>query len=638
MDTKIIFIVDDEEHFRETLCGILLNQGYTPTAVATGQAALDRLQEQMPAVALIDLKLEDMDGLDVLAAIKTRVPSTECIVLTGHASQASAIEALNLGAYGYLQKPCDIEQLLLVIHRAIEKRKAEKALEEKERYFRALLYNLHEDILVIDREYRITDLNNTFLVTTGHKREDVIGRRCFEVSHGYNTPCDACGEECRLREVFATGEPCNCHHVHTHLDGSKAHVDILLSPFKDEEGNVIRVVEAVRDVTDLMQVEQALRRERDMAQRYLDIAGVILVVLNNKGEITLINRKGCEILGHEHEALVGKNWFDLCLPEKDREKVKAVFAKLMLGEAKPVEYYENPILTQGGQERIIAWHNTPLKDATGKITGTLSSGEDITERKRAAEALREYSVRLEEMVKERTRELQVTQEQLVRREKLAVLGRLAGGVGHELRNPLGVISNAAYYLKTILSPDAGETVQEYLDIICAEVHNATKIVSDLLDLARTQSAEREEITVATLVARALQKHPPPAEVQVSTEIAADLSAVFVDPRQIELVLVNLVVNAYQAMPEGGKLTIHAQAEETQVAVSITDTGSGIPEQDISKLFEPLFTTKARGIGLGLAISKNLTETNGGSIAVESKAGKGSTFTVMLPTAIDVSSP
>ena len=266
------------------------------------------------------------------------------------------------------------------------------------------------------------------------------------------------------------------------------------------------------------------------------------------------------------------------------------------------------------------------------LLGWLMVNRDV--RKRAEKALKEYSERLEEMVEERTQELRDAQEQLVRREKLAILGQLAGGVGHELRNPLGVISNAVYYLKMVLT-DADETTataREYLEMISAEVRNSTKIISDLLDLSRTRMPDREEIAVSELVAEVLEKQPPPEEVEATTEIAPDLPPVFVDPQQIGQVLGNLVVNACQAMKEGGALTISAQAEEGQVSLSVADTGVGISEENMTKLFEPLFTTKARGFGLGLVTSRNLVEANGGSMEVESEEGKGSTFTVRLPLA------
>ncbi len=250
--------------------------------------------------------------------------------------------------------------------------------------------------------------------------------------------------------------------------------------------------------------------------------------------------------------------------------------------------------------------------------------------RRAKEELKEYSQRLESTVTE----LSEAQEQLVRREKLAVLGQMAGSVSHELRNPLGAITNAVYYLNMVHT-DADESTRECLDIISIEVGRSNKIITDLLDLTRIQSAERKEVTVSALVAQALLSQPPPGEINVRDSVASDLPPVCVDPEQIGgQVLVNLLANAYQAMPEGGELIISAQAEQDQAVISIADSGCGIPPENAEKIFEPLFTTKARGIGLGLAISRNLVQANGGSMCATSAGvpGQGSTFTIRLPLA------
>jgi hypothetical protein len=271
-----------------------------------------------------------------------------------------------------------------------------------------------------------------------------------------------------------------------------------------------------------------------------------------------------------------------------------------------------------------------VEERTSELTqANAQLGQEITKRKQAEGRLVEYSERLEETVEERTKQLRDAQEQLVRREKLAVLGQLAGGVGHELRNPLAVISSAVYYLKMIHS-DGDETAIEYLDMISAEVHNSGQIITDLLDFARTRPPTREEISVSALVRAELERRPAPPNVQVITDIPARLPSLNADPAQIALVLGNLITNAYQAMPDGGKLTISARAEKDRVAIAMTDTGGGISAGNMEKLFEPLFTTKPRGVGLGLSTSRNLVEANGGSIDAESTEGEGATFTVRLP--------
>lgn len=302
-------------------------------------------------------------------------------------------------------------------------------------------------------------------------------------------------------------------------------------------------------------------------------------------------------------------------------KAKLVGCMLICSKNETVPHDRLELLSFIASQAAIAIENARLYEALRN---------ELVERERAEEALTEYSERLEEMVEERSRELEDAQEELVRKEKLATLGQLAGGVSHELRNPLGVISNAVYYLKMTLS-DADETTREYLDMISSEVPKSEKIVSDLLGLSGVRTPQKEETEVSTLITQSLERVPPPEGTTLNVNLPPDLPLVFVDSQQIEQVLTNLITNAYQAMPDGGALTIQGGTDGHRVAVSICDTGVGITVENVQKIFEPLFTTKSRGIGLGLALSQSLVEANEGSIEVQSEEGKGSTFTVLVPT-------
>jgi signal transduction histidine kinase len=286
------------------------------------------------------------------------------------------------------------------------------------------------------------------------------------------------------------------------------------------------------------------------------------------------------------------------------------------------------------------------------IPSFLISVRDISRRKFAEEELRRYSETLEQTVADRTHELREAQDSLLRSEKLSVLGQMAGSVGHELRTPLSTISNAAYYLNMVLGKPE-EQIAEYLDIIRSQTRRAEKIIADLLDFARVKALNRQEVQLADVVELVLEKHAPPDAIQVAIDIPDDLPDVVADPLHIDQVLSNLVMNAYQAMPQGGTLTVgstHVAGGSRQSAVNgrlhegsslptapcvlltVQDSGSGIAPENIEKLFEPLFTTKSKGIGLGLAVCKNLVEANGGSIEVQSTPGQGSMFRVTLPAA------
>ena len=337
-----------------------------------------------------------------------------------------------------------------------------------------------------------------------------------------------------------------------------------------------------------------------------------VVVLDARNHIVDLNPVVQRLIGRTNSEVIGKPlesvWSEWCgRTESGSDGAKAS---------------EQLVTRQGDEQRVYDQRISSMIDWRGRLISRVIVLHDVTKRDRREQALREYSDRLAETLEQRTKELQDVQEELIRKERLAVLGQLVGGVSHELRNPLGVIANTVYYLKLALA--------EHLEAISSGVDNAEKIVSDLLNLSRTKPAEREQVAISELVAEVLEECAPPEDVQVTIEIPTGLASLFVDRRQIKQVLVNLVNNAYEAMLEGGQLDLRAREGQGWVYLSVADNGCGISEENKDKLFEPLFTTKATGVGLGLAVSKNLVEVNGGRIEVESKVGVGTTFTVKLP--------
>jgi signal transduction histidine kinase len=303
-------------------------------------------------------------------------------------------------------------------------------------------------------------------------------------------------------------------------------------------------------------------------------------------------------------------------------------------------------------KRIISDPITELAKATTRLAGGDLSAKVAARGGGEIRTLMDSFNRMAEDLQARTSELLDVQEELVRKEKLAILGQLSGSVGHELRNPLGVMSNAVYFLNLVLS-DADETTKEYLGIIKHEIDNSLRIISDLLDFARTKPPQRQSVTAEELVRQSLERCSIPDNVTVTVDIPEALPRLHVDPPQMGQVLMNFITNGVQAMPDGGTLDIAVrlvasveggqpgssagqdrggaplQEDAGSVAISVADSGGGIAAENRKKLFQPLFTTKAKGIGLGLVVCKNLVEAHGGRIGVESEQGRGTTFTVTL---------
>jgi PAS domain S-box-containing protein len=472
------------------------------------------------------------------------------------------------------------------------------------------------------------NVNQAFCAMLGYSEDELKSRTWQEISH----PEDLELTQNTINSLL-TGEKDTARFVkrYLHKNGSIVWTDLGTTLRRDEDGKPLYFLTTVLDITERILAEQALQVAKDYAENLIETANTMVVGLDTRGTITVFNKAAEAITGYTRVELQGRNWFEVIAPRGRYPQVWAEFEKMSSGGL-PRDF-ENPILTRSGEERFIVWQNSEVYEK-GDLVGTISFGMDITARRQAEEQIRQLNTSLEQRVEERTHQLHQAQEQLVRQEKLAVLGQMAGSVGHELRNPLGVINNAIYYLK-LIQPDAGEKIKQHHDMIEQEVRTADKIISDLLDFARIKSVERKPDSVLELIQNVLARFPVPASVKTTLKIPADLPEVLVDPRQMEQVLGNLVTNACQAMPEGGKLTISAKPQEGFVLIAVKDTGTGITPENMLRLFEPLFTTKAKGIGLGLAVSLKLTEANGGRLEVESEPGRGSTFTLVLPVGSSV---
>jgi signal transduction histidine kinase len=253
----------------------------------------------------------------------------------------------------------------------------------------------------------------------------------------------------------------------------------------------------------------------------------------------------------------------------------------------------------------------------------------IQQLNQAKNEIQGYAGQLEVKVRERTKELVKAQNKLLRAQRLAAIGELAGMVGHDLRNPLTGISGGVYYLKAKLGKNANEKEKEMFETIEKAITYSNKIINDLLDYSREIRLELSETEPKSLLTDALSLIKLPQKVRLLSKMVKE-PRIKVDKAKVQRVFTNIIKNALDAMPDGGKLTVRSKKQQDSVAFIFTDTGTGMPKEVLDQMWSPLFTTKARGMGFGLPICKRIVEAHGGKISVESAMGKGSTFTVTLP--------
>jgi PAS domain S-box-containing protein len=382
---------------------------------------------------------------------------------------------------------------------------------------------------------------------------------------------------------------------------------LKLKKFQEEKRETENELEKYRNHLE-EQVEKRTYELKQSEERFKAIAKTAhdaIVMMDNKGIISFWNQAAKKMFGYSNMEALGKELHLIIAPKKyyasyqkgmkdfQREGKGPVLGKTLELVAVRKNKKEFPIELSISALEIAGKHH-----AVGII-------RDITERKKL-------------------------QEELIRKDRLASLGQLAGGVAHELRNPLGTIKNAAYFLNMSLKKP-GKNTKEMLKIMEEEITTASDTIDTLLDFASSDVQTKIEVDVNNVVQKALSRINIPGNIEVITQLDRTVPVILADPNQIERSFGNIALNAIQAMPKGGRLTIKSKSVNSkQILVSFKDNGIGIRKNDMGMLFEPLFTSKAKGIGLGLALTRLFIHRNGGIIEVQSKKNTGSTFSIKMP--------
>ncbi len=830
MDTKAsILIVDDDPMVTRTLSGVLSARGYAHVAAGTGKEALDSIEDEAPAVALIDLVLEDMSGLEVMAEIKKRCPGTECIVLTGYASQASAIEAVNLGAFSYVQKPYDMEQLLVTIDRAVEKGKlkryrdyleklveqrtaevtrvieelqkeiaererVQEALRQSEEELQAIFDGVMDGIIVIDQTGKIMRTNRYVQEAGGFTEDELVGKRVAVLEM---VPPQSMAKILSAFDKLEKGQDAPPYEIEVHVKDGEKRISEVHSSLVKQRGRVVGIVGVMRDITERKQAEEEIRQRNQelaalnyqlsllleankaasssldhedvlatMAEKLTELAKVtccriallddsreklivrsaypivelpdweprlsqqyslaaaplhqkvidtgeplvwtkddspalsdteravslgagvravallpvilkgqvmgvvslgerrgwerspldtakinlcralvnemvmaienarlyeetvqraeqiaraeqhlasvvesandLVVSMDSEGRIMTWNRTAEQLSGFTLEEVAGKHLAHLGHKEH-RTDMEAMLAQVARGQQ--ARGTEMNLITKAGQRIPIAWNCSLMRDDGNHILGIVAIGRDLTERRRL-------------------------EAQLIQSAKMASLGVMAGGIAHEIRNPLSVTSAAAQLF--LESPDDEELRAECAEEIYSEIRRVSIIIENLLRFARPSEGHKTPVDINEALEDTLlllRYQMTRQRIAWETELSPQLPPVMGNKNLLQQVFSNMILNACNAMPDGGRLTIetHLNADR-EVEIRFTDTGCGIPEENLDRIFDPFFTTMpaGKGTGLGLSICYAIVEQHRGEIDVYSDIGVGSTFVTRLP--------
>ena len=625
-------------------------------------------------------------------------------------------------------------------------------MQNKEKY-RFLVENIPDVVWTIDRNGNTTFVNSKVENVCGYTPQEIYAADdhfWLDRTH----PGDVEKVKTACESLFKSNKMFDIEYRIKRKDGSWIWIhDRAITTYKKD--GVTYADGVFTDITERKRLEKALRKERDTSQKYLDIAPVIFLILDSAGNVLLINKNGCELLGYPRREILGKNWIDNFTPQRNRDNIKTAFCNVTHSKINPFEYYETTILAnKKGAERIIAWHSTLLEDENGNILGTLSSGVDITERKQAEDMLKESEQRFKSIFenapdgmlvadtktkgfylgnevicrmlgykKEEIRHLRVMdihskedlpyvieqfekqakgeitlarnipvkrkdgsifyadintillpldgktymmglfrditeqkhmeeeqaklRDQLYHAQKLASVGKLAGGVAHNFNNLLTVVMGYASLLLAKLKE--GDPLREYAQKVISSSQVAANLTQDLLAFSRQKPVNPQPVNMNEIIkdTEGILSRLIRENIKLKTALTKKDCIVMADSDQLKHVLMNLTTNAKDAMPNGGDLNICTDVVEIDktfikahgfgkigkyALISFSDTGMGMDENIRLRIFDPFFTTKevGKGTGLGLAIVYGLVKQHNGYIDVDSSPGKGATFKIYLP--------
>jgi PAS domain S-box-containing protein len=676
-DTAAALIVDDDAQLARVLARLLGKVGYECTLAANSAEARRCLSERRFALALIDVMMPGESGLELVEDMLAAHPDLAVVMVTGVDDPVLAELALESGAYGYVVKPFSPSQVLITVENAsrlrcleIERRVHLEQLERRlgeqeadldealtllkephhmevatfvgEEKYRGLVETAPDAVIAVDRDGRIVLVNAQAERLLGYDRAELVGQpvELLVPEHARDRHPD-------LRNLYM-GDPhsrpmgAGMELAARRQDGTEFPAEISLSALITDEG--ILVSAAVRDVTDRKRADAKFRG-------LLEAAPDAIVGVDPDGRIALVNAQTERLFGYTREELIGQP-VEILVPD----------AAQAVHPDRRNSYFQDPRPRAMGADMQLAGRRKDGTEFPAEISLNALETEDGW---LVSAAVRDVSERLEAQAERERLKAQTEQERLKRQlhqsQRLESLGQLAGGVAHDFNNLLAVILNYAAFIREEVSDAANseggerwQAVREDVAQVQRAAERATQLTHQLLAFGRREIVQPEVLDLNAVVrdVEQLLRRSIGAHVQLVISLAPELWEVFADPGQIEQVLLNLAVNARDAMPGGGKLTIdtanvtvdegHATLRPAltpgrHVRIRVSDNGQGMRQDVLERAFEPFFTTKPKGegSGLGLATVYGIISQAGGYAQIYSEPGLGTTFTALLPATEDV---
>lgn len=482
---------------------------------------------------------------------------------------------------------------------------------DHESFFHAVMATIPSSILILDERLAVLTVNHNFLEKSRGNLNSIVGRKLHEI---FPPAFQDTALDQQIRDVIGTGRTIHRQRMTYRAPGVSLRTysySICPLQLRDASRGAILVMD---DVTDLLQLGEEVRRMQLHLASIVESAGDLIISTDRAGAIMTWNSAAEKATGLTEPDVRGGKLAEH-IDEPQCQEVEACFREIEeIDDRRSVEW---PMKCRGGESIPVSWRLSRMTGQRGEATGVVVVGRNLVEQR-------------------------VMEAQMRQGEKLAALGLVIGGIAHEIRNPLGVSSAAAQLMKQrIGTPDL---LEECIGKVIGGIERASLVVESLLRFARPGTiTETTRVNMVGVLKNALMFASGEAAVGTSVEwrLERGADALHAEGVQnlLELVVINLTLNAFQAMPDGGHLTIGLRQDGAEVVIEVGDSGPGIPDAHISKIFDPFFTSRSdsRRSGLGLSVSHSIVRQHGGQVDVRSTSD-GTTFVVRIPVARELSIP
>lgn len=631
----IILIVDDTPANLGVLFDFLADSGFKVLVAQDGESALQKVEYAAPDLILLDVRMPGIDGFETCRRLKANDSTKDIpvIFMTALSETVDKIRGLNLGAVDYITKPFQHEEVLarvslhlslrnltkqlreqnVHLHQEIQERiSAEHALRQSEERFRTIVDTAQEGIWLLDAQAHTCYINQRMSEMLGYDVGEILDRTLFDFIEEVDRP-----EAVQKFEQCLQGFSKQHDFRFLRKDGKKLWTIISTSSMIGDNGEVIGTLSMLTDITGRKHSEQKIFEQAAL----LDITTDAILVRDLENKVLFWNKGAERLYGWKAEEAIGKNIKELLYKENFPEFLTV---EALLSQKSEWQGELNQV-TKEGKAIIVASRWTLVHDQANKPKSILVVNTDITEKKQF-------------------------ETQFLRAQRLESLGTLAGGIAHDLNNVLAPILMAVQLLEMKIED---ERSRQWLSIVELNVKRGADLVKQVLSFARGYEGKHTHLDIKHLLLEIEQivKETFPKSIEVQTNLSPGLRSVYGDTTQLHQVLLNLCVNARDAMAEGGILSLSAEHLfidenyalmniEAQVGpyvvITVSDTGTGIPPEILERIFEPFFTTKelGQGTGLGLSTVVGLIKGHGGFVDVHSKIRKGTQFKVYLPATGD----